>query len=126
MTNGNSNLDEQLAQLVQVTRLQGENITRLGENITRLGQEQRERFDQTLAELRELKEISRQQAESIRQFTVVFAEQARAITQLSQTAREAVQAFKRSAQASEAAAIVAQNNQNAIRDLIEELRRQGR
>jgi len=118
MTNGTSNLDEQLAQLVQVTRLQGENITRLG-------QEQRERFDQELAELRELKEISRLQAESIRQFTVVFAEQARAITQLSQTAREAVQASQRSAQASVAAAIVAQNNQNAIRDLIEELRRQG-
>ena len=53
----------------------------------------------------------------------VLAEQARAVTELSQTAREAVLASQRAAQAAEAAAIVAQNNQNAIRDLIEELRR---
>ncbi|MBD1834303.1 hypothetical protein H6F61_16770 [Cyanobacteria bacterium FACHB-472] len=52
-----------------------------------------------------------------------MAEQARAITELSQTAREAVLASQRAAQAAEAAAIVAQNNQYAIRDLIEELGR---
>ncbi len=34
----------------------------------------------------------------------------------------AVESARRSAQASEAAAVVAQSNQNAIRDLIEELR----
>lgn len=38
-------------------------------------------------------------------------------------ARETVFASQRAAQAAEAAAVVAQNNQNAIRDLIEELRR---
>lgn len=80
----------------------------------------------------ELKEITRQQAQTaerqqrnIQQFASIFAEQARAITELSQTAREAVAASRLSAQASQSAAAVAQDNQNAIRDLIDQMR-QGR
>ena len=56
-TNGASSLDKRLAQLIEVTRSQGENITRLG-------QAQQERFEQEMAELRELKEITRQQSQT--------------------------------------------------------------
>lgn len=92
------NIDQRLAQLVVVTERQAETAARQQANIERL-------------------------AQSVERFAGIFADQAKAISDLSQTTREAVAASQRSAQASEAAAIVAQNNQNAIRDLIEELRR---
>ena len=74
MTNGALNLDERLAQLVEVTRQQGENITRQS-------QEQRDRFDQLLqiAE-RQTVTAERQQAiverltTSVERFALVFAD----------------------------------------------------
>lgn len=74
----------------------------------------------------ELKEIALQQAttasaqqQTIQQLTAVMAEQARA---LNRAIPQVVEASRRAAQSAETATLLAQNNQNAIRDLIEEMR----
>ncbi len=105
------NIDSRLERLVQATSQLAEGTTEFREDLA------------------ELKQITRQQAETakaeqqtIQQFAVVMAEQVRT---LSRVVPELVESSRRASQAAEAASILAQNNQNAIRDLIEELR-QGR
>lgn len=82
-----------------------------------------QRLDSIDTRLERLVVVSEQQARSIERLAGAFTEQARAISSLSQTVSRLVDAAQRSAQAAEAAAIIAQSNQNAIRDLIEELKR---
>ena len=55
----------------------------------------------------------------------MLAQQAKTISDLSRSVAASVESSRLSAQAAQAAAVIAQDNQNAIRDLIEELR-QGR
>jgi methyl-accepting chemotaxis protein len=81
-----------------------------------------DRHNRTIAELRELRLTAEEQARTIRQFVSIVAEQARTIADITRSMRDAVEASQRSAQAAEASAVIAQNNQNAIRDLIEEMR----
>ena len=116
----------------------GEKIEQLGERLTQFGQETNrsiqetnqsiqqvgERIDQLGDKIDRLALIAQEQHKTVQMLTAGFADQSRAVSSLSQTVTRLVDAAQRSAQASEAAAIVAQNNQNAIRDLIEELRQQ--
>lgn len=104
MSNETSNLDERLAQLIEIIRLQAENITRGQEqrdSFAQLAQQQNKQHDQLIAELRELKEITRQQAqtaasqqETIRQFAGVFAQQARTISDLTLAVRDSVESSR--------------------------------
>jgi methyl-accepting chemotaxis protein len=82
-----------------------------------------------MAELAELKvisqqqlEVARQQSESIRSLATAFTEQARAYREVSRGLPDVVETARRSAQASEGAAYMAQRTLEAMRDLIEELR----
>lgn len=101
----------------------------IDQRIVQMAEQQREMHSQTMAELSELKAISqqqaetaRQQAESIRSLAGAFTEQARAYREFSRNLPDVVETARRSAQASEAAAYMAQRTLEAMRDLIEELR----
>ena len=90
---------------------------------------QKTHYDQHMAQMNALRQITdrqaetaRQQSDTVQRFASIFADQARAIASLTQAIQIAVESANRSAQASEASAVVAQDNQNAIRDLIETLR----
>ena len=103
----------------------------IDEKIARMTEQQREMHAQTMAELSELKAISqqqaetaKQQAESIRSLATAFTEQARAYREFSRSLPDVVEAARRSAQASEGAAYMAQRTLEAMRDLIEEMRQQ--
>lgn len=82
------------------------------------------RLEQLVEATRQLAHSSEQQKQSIDRLAGIIIPMARTIESLSQTSVRLLDGAQRSAQASEAAAIVAQSNQNAIRDLIEELRRE--
>lgn len=99
-------IDTRLSQLVEATTQLTRSSEQQGRDIERLATSVSE------------------QAKSVERLAGAFGEQARAIASLSQTVTRLVDAAQRSAQASEAAAVVAQDNQNAIRDLIEELRQE--
>jgi hypothetical protein len=97
--------------------------------LRQMAEGQRTYHDQHIAQMNALRlvadrqaETARQQADTVQRFASIFADQARAIAGLTQAIQIAVESANRSAQASEAAAVVAQDNQNAIRDLIETLR----
>lgn len=97
--------------------------------ITQLAEQQRETHAQTMAELAELRvisqqqlEVAKQQSESIRSLATAFTEQARAYREFSRGLPDVVETARRSAQASEGAAYMAQRTLEAMRDLIEELR----
>lgn len=60
------------SQLVETTRQQGENTTQLGA-------EQRERFEQEMVALRELRQITDRQAEIIRDLTAGVVTLARSV-----------------------------------------------
>lgn len=99
--------------------------------IAQLAEQQRETHAQTMAELAELKvisqqqlEVARQQSESIRSLATAFTEQARAYREFSRGLPDVVETARRSAQASEGAAYMAQRTLEAMRDLIEELRQE--
>ena len=99
--------------------------------IAQLAEHQRETHTQTMAELAELKvisqqqlEVARQQSESIRSLATAFTEQARAYREFSRGLPDVVETARRSAQASEGAAYMAQRTLEAMRDLIEELRQE--
>ena len=62
------------------------------------------------------------QSDSIRSLARAFSEQARAYRDFSPNLPDVVETARRSAQASEGAAFMAQRTLEAIRDLIEELR----
>ena len=62
------------------------------------------------------------QSDSIRSLARAFSEQARAYREFSRSLPDVVETARRSAQASEGAAFMAQRTLEAIRDLIEELR----
>jgi methyl-accepting chemotaxis protein len=95
--------------------------------------------DQHMAQMNDLRQVSdrqadtarqqaetaRQQADTVQRFATIFADQARAISNLTQAIQMTVEAANRSAQASEAAAVIAQDNQNDIRDLIATLQERG-
>ncbi len=116
------------------------------QRIERLAEQQRETHAQTMAELGELNgspevapatalsklkaisqqqlETARAQAESIRSLASAFVEQARAYREFSRGLPDVVETARRSAQASEGAAYMAQRTLEAMRDLIEELRQE--
>lgn len=104
----------------------------IDERIAQLAEQQQENHMQAMAELAELRvitqqqaETARQQAESIRSLATAFTEQARAYREFSRSLPDVVETARRSAQASEGAAYMAQRTLEAMRDLIEEMR-QGR
>jgi ABC-type transporter Mla subunit MlaD len=125
-------LDEEVEQ-----KLDNEDVNNMGASAPILKSPQQEkqmtteqRLDNIDARLERLVTVAEQQgrdierlASTVERLTGGFAEQARAISSLSQTVSRLVDASQRSAQAAETAAVIAQSNQVALRDLIEELRR---
>jgi methyl-accepting chemotaxis protein len=88
-----------------------------------------ERQAQSLSGLREISErqaeTAERQARAIEVMMSAVTQLSRTITSMNQDRNALLESAQRSAQASEAAQMLAQSNQVAIRDLIEELR-QGR
>jgi methyl-accepting chemotaxis protein len=88
-----------------------------------------ERQALSLSELREISErqaeTAERQARAIEVMMSAVTQLSRTITSMNQDRNALLESAQRSAQASEAAQMLAQSNQVAIRDLIEELR-QGR
>jgi uncharacterized heparinase superfamily protein len=92
-------------------------------------QQQQDQHERTMQQLGLLRDIADRQAdaaqrnaETIRQFANIIGEQARTVASITRSVQQAVEASRVSAQASEATAVLAQSNQEAIRDLIEEMR----
>ena len=108
----------------KLTRV-SDTLDRMADLMLQSAQMQEDQHNRLITELRELRRVAEEQARTVRQFASIVGEQARTISEMTRLMRDAVEASQRSAQASEASAVIAQNNQNAIRDLIEELRQRG-
>lgn len=118
MTTNLDSIDRRLAQLVEVSHLQQQNIAALTD-----------RVDQVFQGIDALRQVTQQQAqtaasqaESIRSLVSAVAELARSTTELSRDRRTLLESAQRSAQASESASFMAQRTLEAVRDLIDELR----
>ncbi|MBD2093169.1 hypothetical protein H6F67_25315 [Microcoleus sp. FACHB-1515] len=112
--------------IAQTLQIQAQNA----ETLQRLVEQQRELHDMTIRELRELRRTAEEQArtarlqqDTINRFVSVVGEMGRAIADQTRNSNDIIESSRRAAQAAEAATVLAQNNQNAIRDLIEEMRR---
>jgi methyl-accepting chemotaxis protein len=104
-------IDERLAALLAVGERQAQNIGQLVIS----SREQRQSIE-------ELVISSREQRQTIQLMAGMVSELVRAITAMSKNTDRILASAERAAQASEAAAVIAQTNQNAIRDLIAEMR----
>lgn len=121
---------EQLIFILEVTGINNNDTENLLNPALDLIQERLERLLTAVEQLVKATErqakTAQDQQQTIQQFVGVLAEQAIAITELTQTVREAGVGSPRGVQASQAAAMVAKNHQNTIRDLSQELRRSTR
>ncbi len=104
-------------------------MDRIAENLETSFEIQQRQHENTLSELRELKSVAQeqsrtahQQQETVRQFVGIVGELTRTIAEMSRTVSDSVESSRNAAQAAETASVLAQTNQNAIRDLIEEMR----
>ncbi len=125
-------IDERLAALLTVSERQSENFSRQSATLDRINTT----FDRVSEEMRDLVTSSREQRRSIEELVISSREQRQTIQLMAGMVSELVRAIaatskntdrilasaERAAQASEAAAVIAQSNQNAIRDLIAEMR----
>jgi methyl-accepting chemotaxis protein len=128
-------IDARLERLVIVTEQQMRTAERQAQSLSGLREtserqaETAERQTQSLSELREISErqaeTAERQARAIEVMMSAVTQLSRTITSMNQDRNALLESAQRSAQASEAAQMLAQSNQVAIRDLIEELR-QGR
>jgi methyl-accepting chemotaxis protein len=98
------------------------------ERLVIVGEQQAASFRVVRQLLERVAEASEAQRQSLQSLAGAVSELARSTTQLSQANSQLIALAERSAQAAEGAQILAQNNQVAIRDLIEEMRlgREGR
>jgi methyl-accepting chemotaxis protein len=118
-------IDDRLAALLAVGERQAENI----EQLVVSSREQRHSIEELVISSREqrrsIEELaisSREQRQTIQLMAGMVSELVRAITAMSKNTDRILASAERAAQASEAAAVIAQTNQNAIRDLIAEMR----
>jgi methyl-accepting chemotaxis protein len=140
--NGGSQLDridERFAALLAVSERQSENYSRQNATLDRINttlDRQSENLDRLSDDVRDLVTSSREQRRSIEELVIASREQRQTVQLMAGMVSELVRAIaatskntdrilasaERAAQASEAAAAIAQSNQNAIRDLIAEMR----
>lgn len=132
MTTQLDNIDQRLAQLVTATSQLMETTRQQGENITRLGQEQREQFEQEMAALGELRQITERQAENIsqqtenvRNLTAAVASLARSVDTLAKSNPPMIETSRRAVRASESTELLAMRILDELRDLILQLRPEG-
>jgi methyl-accepting chemotaxis protein len=111
-------IDDRLAALVAASERQSETLDRQSAALDR----QSENIDRLSEEVRELVISSREQRQSLQLMASMVGELVKTIANMSRTTDRLVAIAERSAQASEAAAVIAQDNQNAIRDLIAQMR----
>lgn len=118
-------IDDRLAALLAVGERQAENIGQL----VVASREQRQSIEELVVSSREqrrsIEELvisSREQRQTIQLMAGMVSELVRAIAATTKSTDRILASAERAAQASEAAAVIAQTNQNAIRDLIAEMR----
>jgi ABC-type transporter Mla subunit MlaD len=126
-------IDERLAALVTASERQSATLDRQSETLDRQSaalDRQSESIDRTSRnldrlseEVRELVISSREQRQSLQLMASMVGELVKAIsTSMSKATERLVALTESSAQASEVEAIIAQDNQNAVRDLIAQMR----
>ncbi|KAM3099546.1 hypothetical protein ACKFKG_03145 [Phormidesmis sp. 146-35] len=113
---------DSLSQLVRMAEIQLELSQQQRESIDALSQAISQGFNGLREVVERQAETATRQQQTIQQFASILGETTRAVSELSRTVRESVESSRRSAQAAESSAFLAQANQNAIRDLIDEMR----
>lgn len=123
------NTQERLAELVTATLQLVEVTKQQGENITRADLGQRERFEQEMTALRELRQITERQAETVsqqtenvRNLTAAVASLARSVDTLARSNPPMLETSRRAVRASESTELIATRILGELRDLIEQLR----
>ena len=128
MTINPNNIEQQLAQLIEVTRQQGENTTQLGreqrEQFELQRQQQREQFEQEMVALYELRQITERQAENIRNLTAVVGTTARSVDRLAKNSSPLLETSRRAVRASESTELLATRILDEVRELVDRLRSQ--
>ena len=107
-------IDARLERMITVSERQGERFDQLGD-----------RLDRIAATAERQAQTAERQAKTIEGLVSAVSELSRTNAAMNHDRNALLESAQRSAQASEAAQMLAQSNQVAIRDLIEELR-QGR
>lgn len=113
---------DSLSQLVRMAEIQLELSRQQRDSIDSLSQAISQGFNGLREVIERQAEVATRQQQTIQQFASIIGETTRTVSELSRTVRESVEASRRSAQAAESSAFLAQANQNAIRDLIGEMR----
>ncbi len=113
---------DSLSQLVRMAEIQLELSRQQRDSIDSLSQAISQGFNGLREVIERQAEVATRQQQTIQQFASILGETTRTVSELSRTVRESVESSRRSAQAAESSAFLAQANQNAIRDLIGEMR----
>lgn len=109
---------ESIAELKDVSQQQAQTAERQGERFDQFG----DRLDRIAATVERQAETAERQSKTIETLVSAMAELSRTNAAMNLDRNALLESAQRSAQASEAAQTLAQSNQVAIRDLIEELR----